>query len=858
MRIPDSTTAIPELPAAFAPRGRLVELLDRADPEQLVAVIAPAGYGKTVLLTHWLRRPGVPRAAWISLDAAVDADRFRATLCAALATVPGLREFAGLHTAARAPGGSGGSDFVHALAVALDDVRPAVRLVVDDVHALTDLDALRDLGRLVRMRPRGLRLVLAGRSDPPLPLPRLRLESRLLEVRAEQLAFTRDEAAALVGSARLDLTAEQVRALHHRTAGWAAGLRFAAIALRSTDDRQGFIDQFSGSERSMADFLAGEVMGSLAAATRQFLEIEAVCAELPAGLAVALSGQADAAHRLDALVKDTALLQRVEPATYRIHPLLRTYLVAELERHHPVLHRHAHATSARWWCRADEPVHAVRHAARTGDPGLLNDILGDVGLRAVARGAFSDLRRMLDVVRGAGGPPDAWVPLLEAVVEHRTGTARAAAAALEQAERSWPRAPGPALTSLRGAVELLVRGHRTTPLPAGAPGGGAAAEALRLLLDLSRASAQLEREDLDRDAALARLDRVVAVARERDFACLEVWGLSLQSLVELGRGRYSAMAAAAGAAVVVATRSGLPAVLAAAPNALIAYRDLLAADPVAARQRAAATLSAGGPLPVKAELILRAVHSAALSDLGRPDGGLARWREALVAHGDRAPAATLAALAVLEHRVAVVQAGASSAARTTEWLEARVGKVAEVLLMDAWAHQLAGQHHAAAIAVEPIVRGAVPRLVAYTPVEAHLVLAESALQAGAPDRGREELETALAQASELEVARPFALTSGATEELLTVVTPVAAGAWLRHRIDSARPLVHNHVPAALSERELAVLAMLPSLLSAAEIAEELTVSVNTVKTHIRSIYAKLHVSSRRDAVERARERSLLA
>lgn len=854
MRVPDSTIALPELPAAFAPRQRLVELLDRAAPDQLVAVIAPAGFGKTVLLTHWLHRPHAPPVAWISLDATFDADRFRAALCAALAAVPGLESLGALLTSAQAPGGPG---FVHGLAAVLDDVRPAVRLVVDDLHALTEPEALRDLSRLVRLRPRGLQLVLASRSDPPLPLPRLRLEGLLVELRAEHLGFTRDEAATLIGTTGVELTADQVAVLHDRTAGWAAGLRFAAIALRSSSDRQGFIDAFSGSERSVADYLAGEVMDSLPEPVRQFLQVGAVCSDLPTGLAVALSRHADAAQRLDALARDTALVQRVEPATYRIHPLLRTYLVAEFERHQPALHRRAHAAAALWWYAADDPVHAVRHAARAGDPVLLDEMQRDVGLPLVATGGFPDLRRVLDVVRAAGFPPTAWSPLLEAVMEHRAGSPRSAAAALEQAELTWPATPEPTLSVLRGSVELLVRGACTTDLPAVVPSGNAAADAVGLLLELSRNAAALAGADVDRDAVRGGLDRAVAASREHRFGGFEVWALTLLSILEAGGSSYRSMAAAAASADAAAAHTGLPAALAAAPSAMVAYRALLAADPVAARDRAAAALSPGSPLPVTAEQVLRTVHRAALSDLGEVGTGPAgRWATT-VAHLDHAPPPMLVALAVLEHRVALVHAGVAGAARTAAWVEGQVGKVAEVLLMDAWVHQLTGQHDAARDAVESIVRGEVQTLVAYTPVDAHLVLAESALRAGADDRGREELAAALTLASELEVARPPALAGGLTGELLAAGRLTGASPWLRRRLVLARSVVRSHVPAALSERELTVLALLPSLLNAAEIAEELMVSVNTVKTHIRSIYTKLHVGTRRDAVERARERDLL-
>ena len=119
---------------------------------------------------------------------------------------------------------------------ALDGLDTPVRLVLDDVHELTGREVLRDLARLVRRRPAGLRLVLASRTDPPISVPRLRLEGRLHEVRADALRFTPDDTAALLAASGLDLTPPQLAVLHARTEGWAAGLRLAALALRATDD----------------------------------------------------------------------------------------------------------------------------------------------------------------------------------------------------------------------------------------------------------------------------------------------------------------------------------------------------------------------------------------------------------------------------------------------------------------------------------------------------------------------------------------------------------------------------------------------------------------------------------------------
>lgn len=856
VRTPVSKIATPDLPAGFAARHHLLEQLDRATAEQLLVVIAPPGYGKTVLLSDWLRQPGGPPTAWITVDAGDDAPRLWSALLAALRAIPNLPADSPLHDVGR--GGTRAVDVVDQLAAALDATRQPIRVVLDDVHELAAPAAVGGLTRLIRHRPAGLRLVLSSRADPPLPLPRLRLEGRLHELRADALRFTVEEAAALLRASGLDVGADQVAVLHARTEGWAAGLRLAALALRGRDDPKAFISHFSGSERSVADYLTGEVMAGLPVPAREFLRDTAVCSELPVGLAVALSGRPDAGRVLDELTRDTALVQRTNPGTYRVHTLLRTYLVAELGRHLPTRHRRSHATAARWWLGANDPVHALRHAEQAAEPAQLHALLRETGVGLVATGQIALLRHALDVA----GPPasaDPWPPLLAALSHCAAGAPPDAAAALGQARRVWPTDPEPALEVLRASVELLVTGRRTPGSPQVDPRGPVPPD-LGALLHLSRGVAALRApEGADPADLRADLEGVVALACERGWRFFEVQALSLLASLDAARGRYAAMTAEARAAVAAAADQGWePAGWSAGASALIAYGDLLAGDPDAARIRTEAVLGAGSsPLAAEVELALRAVHGAALGDAGEYAAGLAESRAARVAFGEGAgPAPLLTALAVLEQRAALAQGDSAGAAEVGEWLERRVGKVGEVLIMDAWAHLAAGQYPAARSAIEPLSAGSVPTLLGHTPVDTHLVRAEVALQSDDPDGGRTELESALALGAALDVVRPFLLAGSSSRELLRSDPPIPPGAGFAERLAAALATVREDTPAPLSERELAVLALLPSLLSAGDIADELTVSVNTVKSHIRSIYAKFGVSTRRDAVRRAHERNL--
>ena len=179
--------------------------------------------------------------------------------------------------------------FLVRLLEALDRAPVPVDLVLDDVHALPPGSAaVRALAALVRERPRALRLVLAGRADPPLPIARLRLSGELREIRARDLAFSADEAAALLAGADLVLAPGQVRTLVDQTAGWAAGLRLAALSLREAGDVDRFLADLAGNSKAISDYLVGEVLSALPSGTTEVLRAVSVCDELSAGLAVAL------------------------------------------------------------------------------------------------------------------------------------------------------------------------------------------------------------------------------------------------------------------------------------------------------------------------------------------------------------------------------------------------------------------------------------------------------------------------------------------------------------------------------------------------------------------------------------------
>jgi len=263
-------------------------------------------------------------------------------------------------------------------------------------------------------------------------------------------------------------------------------------------------------------------------------------------------------------------------------------------------------------------------------------------------------------------------------------------------------------------------------------------------------------------------------------------------------------------------------------------------------------------MPPETLYALRVVHGAALADEGDRTAGFVELQNARASRsGMLWPPAVPAALALLEHRVMLLHGNLAAAAEIVAWLDRRVGRVAEVALMEALGTLAAGRPEGARATVDPVLSGSLLRLLPHTMVEALLVDAEVALRANQVTHGTAALDRAVALARPLGVVRPFVLAGPHVRSLLGS-RPAARGSGLfASRLATARTAVLAEPAAPLSERELDVLTLLPSLLSAGEIAEELTVSVNTVKTHIRSIYTKLGASSRREAVQHAQRRGLL-
>ena len=846
----------PALPRDLVPRPALRRVLDAGVEQAVTLVCAPPGFGKSLLLAEWVKRcPEIP-AAWVSLEEEDEDPRLLwNVVLAALRECPAVPPSSGLHrlVASRT---SVDRDFVEDLIAALAALQQPLRLVLDDVHHLRAAPVQEDLRMLVRGRVPGVHLVLASRMDPALPLARLRLDGELCELRADQLRFSTRETAVLFekGGVRLDRRHRDV--LHARTGGWVAGLRLAERSMRDHPDPDGFIEAFSGDERSVSDYLVGEVLAGITDAQREVLRRTSVADPVPATLAVELCDREDAADILDALCRDLGLVTATGAGRgdYRIQELLRSHVLWDLRRSGEPCVAALHRRAALWWDRRGCPAQALRHAGQAGDRALVTELLRRRAGALVARGEFAPLRAASTALGDEPGA-SAWRAASAACLDLERGDRRGVAEWIRRARGVEAAAPDPDLAALVTAIERLAGLDARPP--------GAEPE----LQDQSQWALVLAGRGVARVAsgslAAGRADLRAALdsAHRLGLPFLEMQCLCALGAIEWADGDLREAAEAAAAAAAAVRDGGWDGTgWAACAHAVAALAALERGRPHEALDAAAAGLRTGpaGLDPVLG-FALHTVHGGALFDRGEKAAGLLELQQALADVTEHIVPPPLAAMsALLEHRIALRLGYAAAAAGATSWLAARPGTRAERLLMRAWVESTAGSYRAARDTIDPLLRPSARPAWPATAVEAWLVVANAALEDGDRVAARQALRAALDRAGPPDVIRPFTLASSAVRALLVdeLVSADDRGRFAARVLAAPQPGV---VPAAvvLTAREHDVLARLPSLLNLDEIADDLTVSVNTVKSHVRSIYDKLGAGTRRTAVLAAHERGLL-
>lgn len=870
-RVSRVEVAVPELPARLVSRPRLVSLLDQAADTTVMLVCAPAGSGKTLMLAEWVRRSGAQDAAWVSLDSADNDDsRFWSAVLQALAACPIVPRDSPLRTMAVPARPSADPGFLADVVNALDCLPDSVRLILDDVHELTDPAPLHGLETIMRHQPAGLRLVLSTRQDLPLPLGKLRAADQLTEVRADELEFTIAEAETLLDRAGARLTPDQVRRLVAQTDGWAAGLRLAAVSLSDTKDADRFLADFAENDRVVADYLTDEVLSRLSDELREFLSLISVADEVSAGLAAALSGRRDAGALLDELDRKASLVAPVDRGRkwYRVQALVRSHLLAHLVRQKPDRAAGLRATAADWYAERGEPAHAVDFASRAPDATRVASLLRKHAVELALSGEYQVLGRALAVLGDPAVEADAQLGLVSAWLQLETGEAKIAEASLARVTANWPPRPTAELTALRqlilarraevaGDVDHMMR---VTQDFDAAP---RAQPALNALAMVQRGTAMLSAGDREDAGELLRAALEVARRDGQDYVALQC--LTILGGLAAAQGDFPLMDSLAKEVDAEnAARGWQRTIEGATACLLLAYGAFLRVDLAECERQTAraAEMVDEGEFPANRSLnlLVGTLGGAVRFDLGDRAAGVHQIRAARLAGGDANFSADQAALcAMLEHRAAVLLGWSDIAREVGSWSEIAIPGSGELLIIKARTQLALGRFDSANHVLRPLLDGAVAAVLPWSIIEAWVLRTVVALREGHEPRARKALERALSIAEPLGVLYPLVCAAPEVIHLLTQrlgkLGPFEqfAGDVVARR----RSLPARQLPVPLTDSERRVLALLPTMRSFEQIAEDLTISPNTVKTHARAIYGKLGVRKRRDAVTVALELGLL-
>jgi LuxR family maltose regulon positive regulatory protein len=428
---------VPRPQPGFVPRQRLVEALGEGLARGRMLVCAPAGFGKTALLADWARGDGHP-VAWLGLDGGdSDPARFWRHAVAALDRArPGLAGRVGPPP----PGSLAGLATALINELAADPGPDEVLLVLDDYHLVGSGPVHESVAFLLENLPPGLRVVVSSRADPPLPLARLRARGQLAELRAADLRFTPEEAAALLGeTAGPGLPAAAAEALVARTEGWAAGLQLAALSLRGHADAAGFLAAFSGSHRFVLDYLADEVLDRQTGQVRAFLLETSVLERLTGALCDAVTGRPGGQAMLADIERAGLFLVPLDEVRgwWRYHHLFADLLRARLQAEQPGRVQALHRAAAAWSEEHDLADDAVRHALAARDPAWAARLAERHVETLLGRSEGATLRRWLSALPAESVRDRPRLCLAQAYAAAQSFQLEALEALLDDAERGF-------------------------------------------------------------------------------------------------------------------------------------------------------------------------------------------------------------------------------------------------------------------------------------------------------------------------------------------------------------------------------------------------------------------------------------
>ena len=384
-------------------RLALLERLRHGQPYPIVSVVAPAGYGKTTVLSQWAERNG-QAFAWVSADEGDNDPKVLLSYVAeALNAVEPIdgRVFDALASPVSSVPGS----VVPRLGSAFSSMTAPVALVLDDVHALHNSECLAALSVLADHVPRGSRLALAGRAEPPLRVARLRAEGRILEIGPEDLSLTPEEASSLLRNAEVALGEDEMAELHRRTEGWPAGLYLAALCVRAGGPLASAAVSFGGGDRLVSEYMESEFLARISSRHRVFLTRTAVLERMSGPLCEAVLEQSGSAVTLAELARSNMLLVPLDRRGewYRYHHLFRDMLLAELHRGEPGLIPVLRRRAAGWCARNGLPEAALEYSMAAGDVNVVAGLVEKLVVPTHRQGRVPTVERWLRWLEGRGG-----------------------------------------------------------------------------------------------------------------------------------------------------------------------------------------------------------------------------------------------------------------------------------------------------------------------------------------------------------------------------------------------------------------------------------------------------------------------
>jgi len=865
-----------------------------AQAERAVQISAPAGSGKTVLMRSWIAEAGLARhAAWVPVDSeARDLQGFWISVADALR---GTAAGSALVRPLTAAPGLDGWAVVERLLTDLAPLEDRLWLVIDDAHVLGSGEVLSQLELLLLRASQELRFVLATRHDLRLGLHRLRLDGELTEIRAADLRFSLAEARALFGATGVELSADALARLHRRTEGWAAGLRLAALSLAGHPDPERFAAEFSGTDRTVAEFLLAEVLDRQNTQVRRLLLRTSVLDRVSGPLADVLTGSSGGERILQDLEHAGAFVVSLDAGRswFRYHRLFADLLQLELRRTEPNDRTALHRTAAAWLAEHGHPVEAVRQAQAAQDWEMAARLLSDHWLDLYLGGRGATLVELLARLprRVVAASPE--LTTVQVAGDLIRGALADAGRHLAQAADALTAVPA----DRRGRVQVMLTvlrlflARRFVDFPV------VVEEAQRLLALTEADAARLGLgEDLHAAAFISlgiaeiwafrfedaerHLEQGIALARQIGRPYLEFTGLTHRAHGMLLFRPDASQAEWSREAIELAERHGwgeesLAGMAYTQLGIMMLYQGRLAeAEPWL--ERAERTLRT--EVEPAAGMSLRYARAVLELARGRDQEALAAFR------GAEKLAATLVGphTCVTSMRSwmlqTLVRLGQTGHA---EQILAELGEderaSAEMRTAVAALRLATGDPQAAADALAPVLDGSLSGVRRVRMVTALLLEARARDALGDQAAVGRVLERALDITESTGIVLPFLLDpvpallerhrrdrtahSSAHPALISQILDLPGrygGAGSPPGSAFLGGIVPPRVTEQLTDSETRVLRYLPTNLTGPEIAAELWLSVNTVGTHTRHLYAKLGVHSRHEAVDRARALGLLA